>query len=789
MQQDMQKHAKALELDKVLNLLAAETACPDAAEAARALEPSPQDAGRLLRQTDDAFVLMAKFGSPSFGGLSNMTNSLRRAQAGGLLTMKELLSVAVVLRTLRGISEWRQKSAGTGTSLDDLFSMLMPNKFLEERINGAILSEEEMADTASPALASIRRKIRSASTRAREVLDRMVRSTAYQKFLQDPIVTIRDGRFVVPVKAECRNEVAGLVHDTSASGSTVFIEPMGAVDANNEVKVLISQEQKEMERILAELSAEAGNFADTTIRGYETAVQLNVIFAKASLAYKMKATVPALNNKGRIVLHRARHPLIDKDRVVPTDIELGVRFDTLVITGPNTGGKTVSLKTIGLLTLMAMCGLMIPVSENSEISVFHQVLADIGDEQSIEQSLSTFSAHMKNIIEIMGRADGGSLILLDELGAGTDPVEGAALAEAILEALRRRGARIAATTHYAELKAYALQTEGVENACCEFDVATLRPTYRLLIGMPGRSNAFAISLRLGMNGDVVGRAQELVSGENKRFEDVVRSLETSRQQLEDERGEARRAREESERARKDAEEARDRIRAQADAELAKARQKAALLTQQTRSQADALLNEMEELRRQKGKSMTAEQKARMNAGLRALENAADPVSRKEEEDYRLPRPLKPGDDVLIYDIDKPATVLRPAEGDPPEVLVQAGILQTRIPLSNLRLIRKKPERPRFRTVTKNVAGRSQASAATELDLRGQNADEALMNVDRFIDGAVMSGVGQLTIIHGKGTGVLRSAVQKHLKTHPNVKSFRLGTFGEGESGVTIVELK
>ncbi len=786
MQQDMQKHAKALELDKVLKLLAAETSCPDAAEAAQTLMPSPQDAARLLRQTDDAFVLMAKFGSPSFGGLSNVTNPLPRAQAGGLLTMKELLGVAVVLRTLRGIPEWRQKSAGSGTSLDDLFSMLMPNKFLEERIGGAILSEEEMADTASPALAAIRRKIRSASTRAREVLDRMVRSSAYQKFLQDPIVTIRDGRFVVPVKAECRNEVAGLVHDTSASGSTVFIEPMGAVDANNEVKVLVSQEQKEMERILAELSAEAGNFADTTIRGYETAVQLNVIFAKASLAYKMKATMPALNDKGRIVLHRARHPLINRDEVVPTDIELGTRFDTLVITGPNTGGKTVSLKTIGLLTLMAMCGLMIPASENSEISVFHQVLADIGDEQSIEQSLSTFSAHMKNIIEIMERADGGSLILLDELGAGTDPVEGAALAEAILESLRRRGAKIAATTHYAELKAYALQTDGVENASCEFDVATLRPTYRLLIGMPGRSNAFAISLRLGMNGGVVERAQELVSGENKRFEDVVRSLETSRQQLENEREQAQRAREESEHARREAEEARDRIRAQADAELERARQKAALLTQQTRSQIDALLNEMEEIRRQQGKTMTAEQKARMNAGLRALENASDPVNHKSEGDYRLPRPLKAGDSVLIYDIDKAATVLRPAEGDPPEVLVQAGILQTRIPLSNLRLVEKKKEKPRFRSVTKDVAGRS---AATEVDLRGQNADEAVMNVDRFIDGAVMSGVGQLTIIHGKGTGVLRSAVQQHLKTHPNVKSFRLGTFGEGESGVTIVELK
>lgn len=788
MQENLRKHARALELDKILKLLAEQASCDDAQDAALALEPSPEDAERLLQETDDAFVLMARFGSPSFGGLTNVTNALRRAQAGGMLTMGELLKVAGVLRTLRGITEWKQKCAGVRTSLDDRFSLLTPNQYLENRIDSAILSEEEMADTASPALSDIRRKIRQASTRAREVLDRMTHSTTYQKYLQDPIVTIREGRFVVPVKSEYRNEVPGLVHDTSASGSTVFVEPMGAVEANNRVKVLLSEEKKEIERILAELSAEAGSFADTIARSYDLAVQLNVIFAKASLAYRMKATRPKLNNRGRIVLHKARHPLIDNEKVVPTDIELGTRFDTLVITGPNTGGKTVSLKTVGLLTLMAMCGLMIPAAEESELSVFNQVLADIGDEQSIEQSLSTFSAHMKNIIEIIRHADGHSLILLDELGAGTDPVEGAALAESILEELRRRGAKIAATTHYAELKAYALQTDGVENACCEFDVATLRPTYRLLIGMPGRSNAFAISLRLGMDETVVENAKALVSGENRRFEDVVQNLENSRKDLETEREEARRAREESERARREAEEARNRVQAETDRAIAQAREKASQLVSSTRAQIDTLLNEMDEIRREKSKGLSAEQKARLNSGLRALENTADPVGKKEDTGYHLPRPLRAGDSVLIFDIDKKATVLHPAEGNPPEVLVQAGILQTRVPVSNLRLVKAETQKKLFRTITKSM-NRSQAPATTEVDVRGLTAEEALMEVDRALDAALLSGVGQLTVIHGKGTGVLRSAVQQHLKSHPSVKSYRLGTFGEGESGVTIVEMK
>lgn len=790
-EQEYQRHWRALELDKILKLLAEQTACDDAAELALHLTPSTSlsEVQRLLGETDEAHTLMARFGSPSFGGLSNVSNSLRRAEAGGTLTMGELLRVAGVLRTLRGIVEWRSKSEGVKSILDWRFESLVPNKYLEDRITSAVLSEEEMADNASPRLSDIRRKIRAASTRAREQLDKMIHSPVYQKYLQDPIVTLRGGRFVVPVKAEHRAEVPGLVHDTSASGATIFVEPMSVVEANNQVKVLLSEEQKEMERILAELSAETGNFAGGIISSYEAAVELNLIFAKANLGYKMKASLPQVNDRGEILLKKARHPLIPADKVVPTDIELGVGFDTLVITGPNTGGKTVTLKTIGLFTLMAECGLLLPVADNSRISVFDRVLADIGDEQSIEQSLSTFSAHMTNIIHVLDQAGSASLVLLDELGAGTDPVEGAALAMAILEALRQKGAKIAATTHYAELKVYALQTTGVENACCEFDVTTLRPTYRLLIGVPGRSNAFAISRRLGMSEEIVDRAKELVSGEDARFEDVVQRLETSRQSLESERAKAEEARLEAARAKREAQKIRDEIQAKAEREMEEARRRAAELVARTRSQIDAMLNEMEELKKQQNKALSSEQKAKLKADLRALEDAADPVHAKEQGTYVLPRPLKVGDTVLIFDIDKKATVLKLPEGNSNTVLVQAGIIQTRVPLSNLRLVQEKPKQQPRRTITRNVTGRAQAKVMTELDLRGQNTEEALMNVDRFIDSALLTGVNMLTIIHGKGTGTLRAAVQQHLKRHPSVASYRLGTFGEGESGVTIVELK
>lgn len=788
----MLKDYKSLELDKILQQLANETTCADAAALAAEIEPDTdmKHVERLLQETDDAFVLMAKFGAPSFYGMTNVTNALRRAQAGGVLNLPELLAVAGTLRAIRSVSDWRKKSESIKTALDYRFETLQPNKFIEERISMTVVNEEEVADTASVALAAIRRKIRAASLRVREQLDKMIRSQTYQKYLQEAIVTQRGGRYVVPVKAEFRNEVKGLVHDSSGSGATVFIEPIGVVEANNEIRVLRADEQEEIDRILAELSREVGEFADGIVQSYRAAVELNLIFAKGQLAYKMKAVVPKLNDAGRVCIKAARHPLIDRNKVVPTDLLLGQAFDALIVTGPNTGGKTVSLKTAGLLTLMAMCGLMIPAGEGSEVAVFRHVLADIGDEQSIEQSLSTFSAHMTNIIRILDKADGSSLILIDELGAGTDPVEGAALAISIIEAMREKGAKVMATTHYAELKAYALRTDGVENGCCEFDVATLRPTYRLLIGVPGKSNAFAISKRLGMPEEIVEHAKTLVSEESTVFEEVVTRLEDSRRKMEDERRDAERHRIDAERIVREAQAARDRAEKDAKHEVEHAQREAAALVQKTRQQAQGLLDELDALRREKNAMLTAEQKARLKAGIRDLEKASDPVHEKRtNEDYVLPRPLRVGDNVLIYDIDKAAVVLElPKTGD--QVLVQAGIIKTRVPMKNLRLTDKKPKEKKLgghRNVTK--AAPDNASVRNEIDVRGMNVEEALMEVDAFIDHALLRNLNQLTIIHGKGTGVLRSGIQQHLKRHKAVKTFRLGVYGEGESGVTVVELK
>ncbi|MEI3552724.1 MAG: endonuclease MutS2 [Acutalibacteraceae bacterium] len=631
MEYNVQKHMKTIELDKVLELLAEKTACEDAADFARNLIPVTEieEVQQMLSETDTAYQMMARFGAPSFYGLQQIVNSLRRAQSGGVLNLAEFLSIAGVLRAMRGIVQWRKKSEGLQTMLDWRFDCLTSNPYLEDKINQTVASEEEVADTASSALADIRRKMRRASQKVREQLDSMIRSNAYQKYLQDQIVTMRGGRYVVPVKAEYRGEVPGLVHDTSSSGSTLFIEPMSVVEANNEIRVLQSKEKDEIERILTELSAEVGQFADDIIVGYDAAVQLNVIFAKADLAYSMKATMPQLNQTGIIQFKQARHPLLNRDTVVPTDIVLGKEFDTLMITGPNTGGKTVTLKTIGLLSAMAMCGLMLPVAEGSQVSVFRHILVDIGDEQSIEQSLSTFSSHMTKIIRIIEQADDNSLVLLDELGAGTDPIEGAALAIAILEHLRKQGCKIAATTHYAELKEYALQTDGVENACCEFDVQTLRPTYRLLIGVPGRSNAFAISKRLGIEDSIIQRAKELVSAENTKFEDVVRSLEETRQKLEEEKAQAEALRLQAVKLNESAQEQKKRIEANAAKEIEIARRQASNLVARTRAQIDALMEEMDQLRKQK--SLTPEQKAKLNQGIRSLEDMADPVHQKEKE--------------------------------------------------------------------------------------------------------------------------------------------------------------
>lgn len=782
------KFYKCLELDKILLLLADETSIERSREAALALEPSSGlfEANELLAETNDAHMLVGRFGTPSFGTVRDMTNAIRRAQAGAVLNTLELLRIAELLRVIRSLEEWRKKSASIETKLDMRFNMLAPNKYLETKITTSILSEDEIADTASHNLQNIRRKISIASSKVRERLDKIIHSASYQKFLQDSIVTIRGGRFVIPVKAEFRSSVPGLVHDTSASGATVFIEPMGVVEANNDIRILRSKEQAEIERILANLSAEIGAYADSMCKSYDILVQLNLIFAKANLAYKMKATAPILNADGRIKIKKARHPLIDPEKVVATDIELGTSFDTLVITGPNTGGKTVTLKTIGLFSLMAMCGLMIPASDNSELSVFDDVLADIGDEQSIEQSLSTFSAHMTMIIQILKRANDRSLVLIDELGSGTDPAEGAALATAILERLRSMDVRLAATTHYDEIKRFALEANGVENGCCEFDIKTLRPTYRLLIGMPGRSNAFAISKSLGIDDEIIARAEELVSQENTRFEEVVKKLEDSRSVLEEKLIEAENTKRESEQILKEANEKAERIEKDAKNELDLAKAQAGNIVQKARAQVYALLDELEAVK--KKQNVTAEDKAKLKAGIRNMENDADPIERRKNDEYVLPRKLKKGDNVLIFDIDKKGIILDIDE-TAQNALVQAGIVKMRVEFSNLRLLKedtvKKPIRKSTRTVKTDVS----RTASTEVDVRGQTAMEAIMSVDNAIDSAILMNLNTLTIIHGKGTGVLRKEIQAHLKKHPSIRSYRLGTYGEGDAGVTIAELK
>ena len=732
-------------------------------------------------------LLSGRFGAPSFGGIKNPMSALRRGEAGGIMSTIELLRVAETLRIVRGVKEWRSKSASVETSLNLLFDRLSPNKYLEEKITTAILSEEEIADNASPALYDIRRKKRQAASKAREILDKIVRSSSYQKFLQDSIITQRSGRFVVPVKAECRSAIPGLVHDTSSSGATVFVEPMGVVQANNDIRVLEAKEEAEIERILFELSAEAGANADTISESYNALVELNLIFAKANLGYKMKASVPKINNKGFINLKSARHPLINPKAVVPTDITLGENFDTLVITGPNTGGKTVSLKTLGLFTLMIMCGLMIPCEDGSEISTFEKVLVDIGDEQSIEQSLSTFSAHMTNIVSILKAADNRSLILIDELGAGTDPVEGAALAVAILNELKDKGAKIASTTHYAELKEYALRTERVENGCCEFDVATLRPTYKLLIGIPGKSNAFAISERLGMVKSLVDKARELVSEESRRFEAAVESLEDRRQELQRELDKAQEMSIKTAADKQKAQTELERVRKQADSEIQRAKHEAQLILSRTKAQADALLAEIEALR--KKAELSADDKAKLRKAMRKMEDEADPIAKAKNDGYTLPRPLKKGDTVLIYDIDKKATLLEtPKDGDT-QVMVQAGVIKTRVKISNLRLMKDEKVKMGGKSITKNISSTLDTRGVSEIDVRGQTADEAIMNVDSAIDTAILRHTEKLTVIHGKGTGVLRREIQNFLRHHKAVKSFRLGTFGEGEAGVTIIELR
>ena len=790
----MNKNHKTLELDLILEKLAAECSCDDAKDLARGLKPACDmaEVEMLLQQTEDAFSLLARFGGPSFSGLKNVNNSLHRAAAGGSLNPKELLDIAYCLRALRTLDEWRNHSSGVKTSLDFFFEGITSNKYLETKKLSCIVSEEEIADKASDTLFDIRKKIRSKENSIREKLDSLIHSSHYQQFLQEAIITQRNGRFVVPVKAECRGNVPGLVHDTSSTGATVFIEPASVVDANNDIKVLQGKERDEIMRILYELSAESGDFAESIKHSYESAIRLNLIFAKAHLAYKMKATKPILNNEGIICLKKARHPLIDPKKVVATDIALGDEYDTLVITGPNTGGKTVSLKTLGLLTLMTMCGLLIPVADRSRVSVFNNILVDIGDEQSIAQSLSTFSSHMVNIIDIMKKADDKSLILIDELGAGTDPVEGAALAVSIIEALREKGAIIAATTHYAELKAYALDTLGVTNGCCEFDIETLRPTYKLLIGVPGRSNAFAILKHLGMTQDVIDNAKAIVGSDNRDFEAVLEKLEASRHALEEER---KVAEEMTERARKIEEKAQsemDKIETLKARELDKAKREAQKLIDAAERKSSQFLLELDKLKKEQTSSNATEIARKTRRAVKAQMGEMDDLINPNEladnwdYDYKLPRNPVPGDRIVIKGIGEGEVL----EFKNNNVFVKSGLLKTRVKLSDIMILDKPKKKPvKTQHNVYRTSSRADADVKTEIDMRGETVDEALSELGLFIDRCVLNNIEEIRIIHGKGTGALRSAVTDYLKTHPNVSEYRLGRYGEGENGVTIAKLK
>lgn len=790
----MDKNYMALELNRVLEMVAREATCDDARELALKLKPvnDIDEAKLLLSQTEDAYSLLARFGAPSFSGLKNVNNALSRAAAGGELNASELLAIAGTLRAVRSLYEWYGHFSSVRTNLDFFFEGITVNKYLESKIFSVIISEEEISDKASDELFEIRRKKRAKANSIREKLDGIIHSTHYQKFLQEPIVTQRNGRYVVPVKSENRADVPGLVHDMSASGATVFIEPVSVVDANNEIKILESREREEIRRILFELSTEAGSFSEGIKSSYDSAVMLNLIFAKAHLAEKMKASMPLLNEDGIIELNKARHPLLNPETVVPTDIMLGGEFDTLVITGPNTGGKTVAIKTLGLLTLMAECGLLIPAGIDSKIAVFKNVLVDVGDEQSIEQSLSTFSSHIVNIIDIMKKAGSDSLVLIDELGSGTDPIEGAALAVSIIEYLRGKGARIAATTHYAELKAYALETDGVSNGSCEFDVNTLRPTYKLLIGVPGRSNAFAISERLGMDKAVVEEAKKIVGNENRSFEAVLESLEATRLELEKEKERAERAVQAADRMRSKAQSEKDKIAQLKANELEKAKREAEKIINSAKRQSADFLLKLEQLKKEAENSNATEvaRKTRreIKNRLGEMQEIIDPRELAEnwDEDYKLPRPVVKGDAVIIRGIGEGEVL----EVGKEKVLVQSGIFKARVKMGDLMLTekKKKPKPVSQRSVYRTTS-RADADVTTELDLRGQTVDEALMNLGLFIDKCVLNNIPEIRIIHGKGTGALRSAVTQELRHHPNIKAFRLGVYGEGENGVTIAELK
>ncbi len=781
-----------LELDKVLEMLAECAGSRGGKEACLRLRPISdlEDVQALLDETTAASDLCTRKGNPAFGDVQDVSASLERADRGGSLQPIVLLRIAGVLRCARNIkghvSEDEKK-----TVLDPLFAALSPNKYLEDKIYGAILSEEEIADNASPELASIRRHMRIQAGKIRDSLQKVISSPAFSKFLREPIITIRDGRYVVPVKSECKNEVPGLVHDVSASGGTYFVEPMSAVNANNALRELELKEKKEIERILAELSADAAAHRENINLNVSMLIRLDVIFAKAKLGYRMRAWAPLMNDQGRVELRNARHPLIDPQKVVPISLHLGRDFDTMIITGPNTGGKTVTLKTVGLLTLMAECGMHIPAGDGSQLSTFDAILADIGDEQSIAQSLSTFSSHMKTIVDVVEQCDDRTLVLFDELGAGTDPAEGAALAMAIIEFCRKMNSKVIATTHYAELKLYAMRTKGVINASCEFDVETLRPTYKLLIGIPGKSNAFAISRKLGLPEHILKEADDLVGKSDKDFEDVLSQLDAQRQQMESARHEAERLKQETAKIKEQSEVYHEQLRKEREKAMEAARREAQQIIEDARFAANKASEEIKALKKQLAESADTSNINQRQAELRRSLNEADDKLRAQQQEKHRPEPTRGilvGDTVELLKLGTKASVI--AINKDGTYLLQAGIMKLTAKADEIYLLEQ--DNPyKEKHVRPKHSGREMKTAAmaTEIDLRGMDTIEAICVLDRYMDEAMRSNLSIVRIIHGKGTGAVRAAVHQSLKKNKFVKSFRLGVYGEGEDGVTIAEFK
>ena len=788
-----EKSLNILELPAVLDMLAAEAVTEGGKEACLKLRPSADrlEVKNRLGETSAAKDMMVVRGSPSLSGIKDIRPSLSRADLGGSLNTIELLSIARVLQCARLVKGYTSDDKLGKSCIDHLFAALHANRFLEEKITGSIVGEDEIADSASSELADIRRKIRAASARVRDCLQKIISSPSYAKVLQEPIITMRSDRFVVPVKAECKGAVPGLVHDISASGATLFIEPMAAVKANNELRELAAKEKTEIERILAELSADCASHAEDIASDYSYLITLDGIFARAKLSYKLNGIEPELREKG-VVLHRARHPLLPKDKAVPISLELGDDFDTLIITGPNTGGKTVTLKTIGLLNVMAQCGLHIPADDGSGVPVYRHVLADIGDEQSIEQNLSTFSAHMTNIVHILNECDSNSLLLFDELGAGTDPTEGAALAIAVIEHARKMGAMVAATTHYAELKVYATNESDIQNASCEFDVETLSPTYRLLVGVPGKSNAFAISERLGLSKDIIDDAKARIGVQNASFEATIEKLEQTRALLERDRAEAAKKLREAEDNAKKAAFLRAELSVRLEKADEKARREAERIIAEARDTAESTFAELDDMRRrinedeqaQEVNSARSELRRRLNESQGRLK-AREPEKPKEEK--KSARDVRPGDTVEIKSMGVKAEVIDiNADGT---LNLRAGIMNVKLKPDEVYLIEGHAAKQKKQSVTLAGSSAPRAAVSPEIDLRGMESIEAVNAAEQYIDSAVMGKLKTVTIIHGKGTGALRAAVQQMLKRNKAVKSFRLGRFGEGESGVTIVELK